>query len=169
MTLKTLKSFCADESRPALDHPITQGEFTYATNGKLILRVAKMANVPEQVEPKCAGIFDGFQTDADWQKLPALPKLRTEKCLYCYGASRAAKKNCDECDGKSRVPALEAVKIGIHNLSLIYLHQLSVLPGLKFAADKALPKNASQTYHGAPFKFNGGCGVLMPCKHPVRQ
>ena len=48
LTPEDLQRFCSDdESRPSICHPFSQEKWTYATDGRLLIRVPRLAEVPE--------------------------------------------------------------------------------------------------------------------------
>jgi len=61
MNADDLKKYCSkDETRPYLHEPFSRGEWTYATNGHIAVRVPKLADVPEP--QKVVDIVRGYGT-----------------------------------------------------------------------------------------------------------
>lgn len=94
-----LKSFCAkDDVRYYMNAPILRGEFIFATNGHVMVRVPKFdgiecgdGNGPNNIE----GLMNGTVRDG-LAPIPALPE--PEICEFCHGAGYAYR--CKDCDGE---------------------------------------------------------------------
>ena len=103
-----LQLFCGvDDYRPYLHTPFNVGEFTYATNAHLAVRVVKRAefDVPQGAEDKIEtalpAYFEGID-NAEYKKLPAI-HLRKTDCDECCGTGFIQKYCCPECDGDGEV------------------------------------------------------------------
>lgn len=97
-----LKKFC-DPERPALVRPFTHGEFTYATNGRVLVRVAKCDNepnlpgVPTMESAESVLYVVGIVTE--WQPLSVeIPPMRYNDCPDCKGFGKFDK--CHDCSGE---------------------------------------------------------------------
>ena len=54
-----LQQFCSkDDTRPYICKPFSFGEFSYATNGHIIVRVARRADVEEGNPPMTASVVE---------------------------------------------------------------------------------------------------------------
>ena len=141
--LELLKKFVSqDDPRKYMRSPFTRGEWTYATNGHIAVRVPKIDGVeilPEKHIPNLDGLFQSAG-DNDFIALPWMPPL--EECLLCGGTG--AKRNA---------PA----KVGGSHFDLFYLHLINGLPGAKFSP-------GARQLDMARFVFDGGEGILMPMR-----
>lgn len=103
MNLIDLKPFC-DPHRPHLAEPFNRGEHTYATNGRILVRVAKL---PEAVEvPAAPGLqqLDSLMPDmtelGEFIELPAIPPEESEPCSDCAARGYVLKDiQCPVCGG----------------------------------------------------------------------
>lgn len=100
-----LQRYCANDGDPReyLWRPWRAGEFVYATNGHLAVRVpaadfpdaAENSKAPKSIADLFASAFDGRE-ERDFRAMPELPKLI--KCLDCKGAGRLHSIKCPDCD-----------------------------------------------------------------------
>lgn len=106
MDLNTLQSFC-DETRAKTATPFSVGEYTLATDGYILVRVPRLAEVPEREDaPKIemlatdrvCGPF--FREPAQWVPIPKV-ELQYRPCDICGGTGRLFK--CPECNGHGEV------------------------------------------------------------------
>lgn len=110
MTKGDLQKFCSrDKTRLNINTPWSVGEYTYATNGHVILRVPRLPDVPENVvAPKVviegdpASLFP-YAEPPEWFPFDAidLPKPETQPCATCDGKGKNFE--CPECDGSGEV------------------------------------------------------------------
>lgn len=162
-----LQPFCGkDDPRAYLNAPFSEGEFTYATNGHILIRVAKRADIialPEQMKGRCAKMF----WDNPWRELlpiPDVPPAEILTCVYCDGAGKLDfgdkdLERCDECEGIGKwEPWKPGFPLGKAHFAQRYLRLLKALPDCKISANHASKP--------APFTFDGGCGLLMPMRYP---
>lgn len=100
-----LKEFCAaGEWRSYLEQPFSIGEFTYATNGHMALRVPRRAdvgsvkNAPESI----AGMFEKVEgKEAGARPLPNIPDVPMSVCRDCRGGGKVT--SCRECGGEGEL------------------------------------------------------------------
>ena len=100
-----LQRYCANDSDPRgyLWKPWRVGEWVYATNGHLAVRVptadfpdaAENYKAPQRIAGLFAHAFDGLEAP-DFSAMPELPKLI--KCLACKGTGRLHSIKCPDCD-----------------------------------------------------------------------
>ena len=128
-----LNKFCASETSryPNMRRPFTRGDFTYATNGDVVVRIPAVPSV-------------GLNENA-----PAAEKLQWWDLVITNDQWLSIQ------DLESNLLG-EEVTIGSKSISSLYLQLLQELPGILVAPDATPKKNA------IPFKFDGGCGLLMP-------
>ncbi|MCP3177282.1 hypothetical protein MJO47_09245 [Desulfuromonas sp. KJ2020] len=101
MDMKILESFCSqDNEKHKLTQPFSIGEFTYATDGRVMIRVVKEESVESIENPVDVTKipWDHSELD-DWHPLPNynLEDLPQEKCKECRGHLRTSE--CPECSG----------------------------------------------------------------------
>ena len=94
-----LNRFTANSSDPReyMRAPFTRGDWTYATNGHIAVRVPKidgMEILPDKHIPKLEGLFESVCFDA-CIALPPLPPQ--EECSMCSGTGITYE--CEECEG----------------------------------------------------------------------
>jgi len=107
-----LKPFCANVTDPReyLRAPFKVGEWVYATNGHMAIRV-KADNFPDMGEvadhkakvPKAiGGLFERALKKAGgaFQAMPASPPLKP--CRDCRGCGEWPAVQCDDCDGEGQ-------------------------------------------------------------------
>ena len=96
--LELLKKFVSHgDPRKYMRSPFNRGEWTYAANGHIAVRVPKIDGVeilPDKHAPKLEGLFESAFFDA-YIALPTLPPQ--EECSMCNGTGIAYE--CEECDG----------------------------------------------------------------------
>jgi len=148
-----LRTFCCKPSgwEPVwLQTPWSRGQYTYATNGHVIHRIPRQAEVPENADAvKCDHLFpplDGLT----WLPLPALQPPPLVECDYCEGAD----KDCDECNGTGIIMPIVRVTVGNADFQQAYLAMLGQFPDCQIAVTG--PKAP------AVIRFDGGEGLLMP-------
>jgi len=173
-----LLSFCAGdgEFREWLKTPFCVGDFTYATDGHLLVRLPRDARYPncDKVDP---AKFMGACEAAAYSRpgavtLPPLPEKQRVECLACKG--RGKEHDCPDCDcecvvcdGAGFVDHEHRTSTdfagGIFNLK--YLRQLLGIPDVEIAV------GSSDQEKNRPllFRFPGGYGALMPCRRPFQQ
>lgn len=83
-----LLKFCHPSSRHNIDKPFSRGEWTYATDGKIIIRVPRVEGYDEDKGPKnVEQMFNQaefMRAVTVWQPLPPF-KLETKECDWCKG------------------------------------------------------------------------------------
>ena len=166
-----LSKFCgSDESRLYLHKPFSIGKFTYATNGHIMVRVAKRANVPftkpDFPIKNADGPLAGWDS-ATYQKmeflLPPEPE-RTGDCDECDGYGSV--HDCPSCDCVCRACAGTgdanpewdvSTTIGGANFALGYVRHVLSLPDVELV----IPTEAKKPML---YRFAGGIGALMPLR-----
>jgi hypothetical protein len=103
-----LLPFCStDPSRPELHNAFTRGDFTYATDGHILVRVPARPGIPDldpDKPPKFAGLIASLEPrwldpDAKMAPLPECEIIRRDikPCKACGGRGRV--KTCGRCRG----------------------------------------------------------------------
>lgn len=99
-----LKQFCQTEGSPAISTPWSEGDYTYASNGHLLVRVPRIGDIPEKIEaPSIVGTSIGAGFDKkieEWFEVPNLV-IAPKDCQICKGTGR--QYNCPECEGEGEV------------------------------------------------------------------
>jgi hypothetical protein len=160
ISLELLKTFCGtDEHRAILHQPTSQGEFSYATDGRVIVQVPRMAEVPE-VEgfPQCGGVMRDFKIHGAWRKLPEIPpRGEGVPCEDCEGTGKFPDGTpCDECEGGKYYPT-ESMEVGGARLNLVFLRRIAALPNLEYNMNGGELTARS-------FRFDGGIGLIVPMR-----
>ncbi len=109
VTIAKLEEFCsADRDRHYFRHLWSRGEFTYSTNGHVLIRVPRLDNVGEnELAPDCDRFFVKALTQAKLMSVPAfdIPEIEDEDCEACDGSGLAhhdcpaCECVCDDCEG----------------------------------------------------------------------
>lgn len=169
MTEINLAQFCGDEDwRTHLHYPFSHGEFTYATNGHICVRVPRVEGTLEasgkQIEAH--GKLVKYFQEAEQQSpepinmnIPEEP--RKEECKYCGGGRKAdhdcpcCECACEECDGTGYVSAKQRVSFENFDIDAKYFRMIARLPNAK------LSRAAVEELKPIFFTFDGGCGLIM--------
>jgi hypothetical protein len=105
MDKETLCKF-ADPTNPKICGPFSFGEYSYATNGHILVRVARMDDVPEweAINGGAAKMFAGLDVAALGPLLVDIPdfeQLAPDRCYTCKGSGKVSE--CPECGGEGEV------------------------------------------------------------------
>jgi len=162
-----LHQFCStDKNRPKLVSPFSRNEYTYATNGHIIVRVPRRDDIQETADaPNPTTLFDDAEPRMDYRPaiFPELPSYKSTKieCFRCEGRGTEhdypdCTCECIECGGDGFDEKEPAIYIGIDGVpfALKYVIKIASLPNIQVG--KAVPSGA------LPFRFDGGEGLLMP-------
>lgn len=168
-----LQSFCSIKQSYLvlcgvdLTAPFNAGEFTYATNGHVMVRVDRR---------------DGFQkaiVGRDWNaplagqavakffapalKLPPAPAL-TGVCPDCNGeGSFDCASDCGRCEGFGEIDPEAQYSTTIKGLhfQLNYVRKILALPAIEISQTAVIDSDGTLPMQ---FRFDGGIGALMPRK-----
>lgn len=161
-----LMPFCSrDDLRPALHKPSSRGEFTYATNGHILIRVPRRDDVEDNPDfpnaEKVIAVTEGRHLFV----LPVmnLPPAADEiTCLDCDATGMA--HQCPDCtcecmtcrgSGKVAADAEDCVAFDGVPFAIGYVRMIAALPGVRVAVGK-------EAHEPLRFEFDGGIGALMP-------
>ena len=167
-----LQAFC-DPTRQTTKEPWSAGAYTYATDGKVCIRVARKDDVPEKSgvptqkidEWLSDGNLDQLAARRDLRPLPSvtLPKPKVTECERCNG--RGVEHDCPECgcecslcQGVGNETQRIIVKCGGVMLTAGQWCRLASLPGIQIATQK-------NTNGHAWFEFEGGRGIASPVRY----
>jgi hypothetical protein len=108
MTIEQLQPFCStDKSRVGIVAPFTKGGWTYATNGRIMIRVPAIPGVedrpgtpinPEKVLPGREVCGTPVELPPGWGNFP----VNIKTCKRCGGGGRTIR--CRHCDGEGHKP-----------------------------------------------------------------
>ena len=132
-----LKSFCSDEEfRSYLNRPWTRGEYTYASDGHILIRVAALAEYGDADRApdatRIAVVPDGELTPIVWADFPKPPA--TIECEECEGAGSKAPCGChchqcicNSCRGEGTIqpPQFAALRGGQFNARFLRLVRMA--------------------------------------------
>lgn len=155
-----LKPFCGvDQCRPYLLQPFSVGNFTYATNGHIMVRVPRRADVPDKTkEFNQDKPLEGHEKAIYAPLTGSLPVMEMEDCDCFDGYEHDCPDCecvCEACDGDGKTYPHASTSIGGANFAARYVALLLTLPGIEVAAKHAFPDPLL-------FRFDGGIGALMP-------
>lgn len=164
-----LQQFCAGpDDREYLRTPFSKGDYSYATNGHIMVRVPRDPSLGEckrpdlPVEPPFVNLDDAKFAKITHGTLPILPPDRQEHCEDCDG--RGSEHDCPDCQcdcqscggtGKQTVRPRISTEIAGRVVNLRYALMVLALPGVEVAAADKGP---------LLFRFDGGVGVVMPIR-----
>lgn len=91
-----LKPFCGKSK--AISEPFSGGEYSYATDGSIIIRVPVQAETTKEVPDGLGYGFPSFDHDliTSWLDMPVLPTNKIT-CEKCNGTGK--EETCHECNG----------------------------------------------------------------------
>jgi hypothetical protein len=162
MNAEQLKKFCGTEERTCeIRQPFSRGDHTYATNGHVMVRVPRLADVPEvERAPHAEKVFDTAERGA-LAPLPVrdLPPPETEECEECSEGEPIhdcpdCTCSCEACDDKREIPVQVSCTVNGRLFDTKYVRELQELPGIQFMVSP--PEGPTW------FTFEGGEGLLMP-------
>ena len=164
ISLAALKKFCGDKDpeRSKIKNPFSIGEFTYATNGHIAIRIPIMNCVPLSNPVTPEALFKNLQKhefeDISEIELPEFKRTQ-EDCLECVHDCPTCfcQESCEICNGTGRIVRLTGDAAIIHGVPFdpTYISMIKSLPKPTFCKS---PKQEEAAF----FKFDGGCGILMP-------
>ena len=162
MNAADLQAFCsdADDIRWFLCKPWSAGEYTYATNGHIMMRVARLTGVPEnEAAPDCAALISKIPAAVNWIPIPELVALPYVECDKCHGTGIATcptcehDSDCENCDHTGQVRQRVAVAVGDAHFDQ---HYLAMIQGYEIATNG--PNTAAHIRNGDVI------GLLMPTR-----
>ena len=162
MNAADLQKFCADRDdiRYRMQKPFSQGEFTYATNGHVLICVQRLPDVAEDNEaPQCGALISKIPPAVNWIPIPECAALPEVECDECHGTGMATcptcehDSDCENCNHTGQVRQRIAVAVGDAHFDQ---HYLAMLQGYEIAANG--PKAAAHIRRGDI------TGLLMPMR-----
>lgn len=162
-----LAPFCGtDDTHDYLMKPFSAGEFTYATNGHIMVRVPRR---PDAMEPTTKFSWDapikGWDRASYEPLRGSLPPIEKVDCICFDGHAHACPGCncvCPKCHGTGQAyPAISA-GIGDVPFAIHYVAMLLALPGIEVTTK---PEQRQPLL----FRFDGGIGALMPLQCPLSE
>ncbi len=174
-TMIDLAKFCAaaDSSRDSFKQPLSKGDWTYACDGNIAVRVPRREDVPErEIKEDLEKLFNraDSRTGYQWVDVPSVA-VETFDCVYCDGKGKINKSRtqtsiCEWCAGTGRDDArrtqrsiftIDGVVIGLSD------HYLELINKELPSPQIGLIKEAAGPGKDFPVKirFDGGEGLLM--------
>ena len=192
--LNLLKIFCGhDDCREILKTPVNFKEFTFATDGRIAVRVDLLDGFPEY--EIAYDLFNEIPFEKlTFVDLPELPELKKSRCDSCRGTGEVKKcPTCNEtgeikcdsdyckghaccrCDGQGVIQGKGKECYFCDGVGIIEDNNSSEIIGdkrlnLRFLHKiKKLPNpkvcpDYKDCHAVMPFKFDGGYGILMPMR-----
>ena len=96
-----LQDFCSkDSTRLSINAPWSVGEYTYATDGHILIRVPRLPDVPgNPAAPGTEKLFAETVAAGEWLDVSDLPDIEYDSCKECNGTGKQG-AICDKCDGE---------------------------------------------------------------------
>lgn len=158
-----LMEFCKNAGNENFRSPYSIGDYTYATNGNIFIKVPRMAEFSENPQAPDPEKVDYGEVKA-WY-LVKIETPQTVRCPECLGAGivyfetdyNEYEINCKSCDGTGRMMPKKSMNFHGVLFDQKYLFLLSKLPNCEIGITG--PSEIS------PFRFDGGTGAIMPMRH----
>jgi hypothetical protein len=168
MTKDDLMKFChTDPERFNISVPWSAGEYSYATNGHVIIRVPRLVDVQENDSAPPTVLLFPYADPLEWFALAEieLPEQKSSDCPECNGEKEVEHEDCPHCkghpcewcDGTGKVTPMQPVPVGNSHYQLVYLLTLKGLANCRMGPNTDPMKQT-------PFQFDGGDGLIMPMK-----
>lgn len=162
-----LKQFCSVEPRrTTLLQPWSGGEYTYASNGHILVRVKRVDGVDTE-QPKMTDMVESWLAKAPTEPMVPmpvveLPDIEWVDCLSCEGNGVAhpdcqtCNCLCEDCEGKGKLEgARHLVRYGDDYFNAKYWRMIMGLRDPYIAT----AVNSLKHFH---FTFYIGHGIVMP-------
>jgi hypothetical protein len=141
MNVDYLKKFCApaDYFHEWMTKPLSIGNYSYATDGHIILRIPRDESIPENENAlDCGKLFnvDYEPLGLEEVELPDIPITGLLFCCECNGKGTLRYRDeiieCEYCGGDGKYENVISVIIGGVFFSNILLLKIKDLPNIKF-------------------------------------
>jgi hypothetical protein len=166
MTKEDLQKFCAkpEAMRANIAQPWSAGEHAFATDGRILIAVPRLADVPERDDAPRNIIQHIFNPNTGvFFALPAeLPANEIKTCETCKGdmvvtCNFGHDHDCEKCDGSGKIETIKGFACGTQKFNPDLLRLIATLPGVQVA-------NARDEFGAMAFRFEGGEGRVMPMR-----
>jgi len=161
-----LQKYCSTELfKLYLHHPFSQSNYTYATNGHILVRVPLRPDVEKQKKPNVSSVWPKYEPTAWIAPLTFdFPEPESLPCKDCYNGGRVhdcpgCECVCQKCGGTEEIFVIRAVKLGPLYIQEKYARLMMELPKIEIEAQPPLMGPVQ-------FRFDGGRGLVMPCILP---
>lgn len=166
-TLELIKTFCGtDETRAILMQPFTRDGWTWATDGRIMVRVPVIPEVPEtDAIPSISEVFASNPEVPLHDPVPVPDAKEPQDCTMCgatgyvYCPYCQHFETCKNCDGTGKTAFDNRYnrwqRIDGQPFACRYTRLVMSLPGAKIGVG---------TVKGLPymlFSFDGGSGILL--------
>ena len=159
MNRADLQRFAAgeDETRIYISLPWSRGEFSYATNGHILVRVPRLADVDENPQAPDAEKLLAETKQTEFIPVPVCVMPPDVECIYCGGKGYFIngrgypRDECLECNGTKKVRDISGMDVNGANFQTRYL---AMIQGWEIAPNG--PAKAAWIRHG------DAVGLLMP-------
>ena len=158
MTKDDLQKFCADDDdiRYYLRQPWSAGEFSYATNGHILVHVPRLAYVPyNDKAPDAQALIDKTAPSKEWLPVPGVEMPPDVACTWCDGTGKDPNDRrckCEECLGAKTMPDRSGIELAGTAFAKRYL---AMIQGWEIAPNG---QKAAWIRHGDTL------GLLMPMR-----
>ena len=201
ITREQLATFCYkdDEMRPELQQPFTVGDFTYATDGRILIRVPRLDGVEKGCHDKWTACPSKYFSETligpVWLPVPELPAREPDRpctkcdgkpvCAACRGDGSVEYEfwhgptkhtlygTCPLCDGDVQCRHCDGTLVEPRNEGDEAVEIGGALINSDFLRLLAALPNAELTPRGpldpCRIRFDGGEGVVMPMRRGLRR
>jgi hypothetical protein len=170
-----LQKYCgSDKFRSYLNRPFSTDDFTYATDGRIMVRVDRLPFDPPSTTFAWDAPFKGMDT-ALFGPLPhktiaPFPLPTEEDCPSCDGRGVEhdcpdCSCDCEDCDGVGLINAEPEISTTVRGgtFNLKYVALMLELPNV------LVQTNRTDMEGPLLFKFDGGIGAIMPRREPFKM
>jgi len=151
-----------------IERPWSRGGYSYATNGRILVRVDRRDDIAEEpLAPDCDALIDDADARGNYTWIKDIPDVEVKElaCPGCRGTGeirwrRSTPITCDECNGKKMVVSPQMVSFPMSvSLADVYVKLIKdELPGAEIGIVE------SKDRVPVKIRFNGGIGLLMPIR-----
>jgi len=167
-----LQKYCStDSNQPTLHHPFSGGDYSYATNGHVAIRIPRRDDIPERDgSPSIEKIFTDITSVSRYERVPAFEfQPVTHECDGCnggWGVHDCPDCRCerDDCDGTGKIEEQVSACFYGTFYNAKYLTWLREL-----GAELGIPATLDGLFMPVPFRFDGGDGLLMRMNGPYNK
>lgn len=185
MNKNLLMKFC-DENNEDLKLPFSMGDYTYATDNKVLIKIPRMSEFAENLRAPNPEKLD-IENPEKWYPVGDIRMPKSVDCSFCEGQGKNFE--CPECGGGGTVwlsnnyseyPGIDCKSCGaigeiafceecngtgvvaqqnpmdFHGVTFDQ-HYLALLSKLPNCEIGLISKTAT-----TPFRFDGGSGIIMP-------
>lgn len=145
-------------------NPFSDEEHSYATDGRIAVRVARRDDAPvSATAPLVSKVFEQYPVVPTDTVTVEIPEDVTRQCRDCNGSGEhecdcGDRHDCRSCGASGEVTDRAQVVIGAPRMFYAHLLRRCMrLPNFKMAL-------TGEQYRGAYFTFDGGDGIVMPCR-----